>query len=104
MTPTAGKIPVDKRFATVNGKRMAYVEIGEGDPIVFLHGNPTSSHLWLVTEYCAGADLAQLLKQARSNLLSPSLTFSNLLRRRSRPAAQAGERPTRPHPGLARPP
>jgi haloalkane dehalogenase len=22
------------------------VEIGEGDPIVFLHGNPTSSHLW----------------------------------------------------------
>ena len=46
MAPTAGKNPVDKRFATVNGKRMAYVEIGEGDPIVFLHGNPTSSYLW----------------------------------------------------------
>ena len=46
MTRTAGKNPVDKRFATVNGKRMAYVEIGEGDPIVFLHGNPTSSYLW----------------------------------------------------------
>jgi haloalkane dehalogenase len=28
------------------GKRMAYVEMGEGDPIVFLHGNPTSSYLW----------------------------------------------------------
>jgi pimeloyl-ACP methyl ester carboxylesterase len=26
--------------------RMAYVEIGAGDPIVFLHGNPTSSYLW----------------------------------------------------------
>lgn len=35
-----------KKFAEVNGKRMAYVEAGEGDPIVFLHGNPTSSYLW----------------------------------------------------------
>jgi len=35
-----------KRYATVHGKRMAYVEMGEGDPIVFLHGNPTSSYLW----------------------------------------------------------
>lgn len=25
---------------------MSYVDTGEGDPIVFLHGNPTSSHLW----------------------------------------------------------
>jgi haloalkane dehalogenase len=25
---------------------MAYVEVGEGDPIVLLHGNPTSSYLW----------------------------------------------------------
>ncbi len=25
---------------------MAYVEVGHGDPIVFLHGNPTSSYLW----------------------------------------------------------
>ncbi len=25
---------------------MAYVEAGEGDPIILLHGNPTSSHLW----------------------------------------------------------
>lgn len=25
---------------------MAYVELGAGDPIVFLHGNPTSSYLW----------------------------------------------------------
>jgi haloalkane dehalogenase len=35
-----------KQFANVLGKRMAYVETGEGDPIVFLHGNPTSSYLW----------------------------------------------------------
>ena len=30
----------------VKGRRLAYVEAGEGDPIVLLHGNPTSSVLW----------------------------------------------------------
>lgn len=35
-----------KRYVDVDGKRMAYVEMGEGDPIVFQHGNPTSSYLW----------------------------------------------------------
>ncbi len=38
--------PVPKRTAVVNGRRMAWVETGSGDPIVFLHGNPTSSYLW----------------------------------------------------------
>ena len=33
-------------FVEINGKRMAYVEMGEGDPILFQHGNPTSSYLW----------------------------------------------------------
>jgi haloalkane dehalogenase len=36
----------DKKIVDVNGRQMAYVEEGEGDPIVFLHGNPTSSQLW----------------------------------------------------------
>ncbi len=35
-----------KKIVEVLGKRMAYVELGVGDPIVFLHGNPTSSYLW----------------------------------------------------------
>jgi len=35
-----------KQFIDVLGKRMAYVEMGNGDPIVFQHGNPTSSYLW----------------------------------------------------------
>ncbi len=35
-----------KQFKTVNGQQMAYHETGSGDPIVFLHGNPTSSYLW----------------------------------------------------------
>lgn len=37
---------MEKKFATVLGSQMAYLDEGEGDPIVFLHGNPTSSHLW----------------------------------------------------------
>ncbi|MAJ54905.1 MAG: haloalkane dehalogenase [Gammaproteobacteria bacterium TMED107] len=35
-----------KKYVSVNGKTMGYVEMGEGDPIVFQHGNPTSSYLW----------------------------------------------------------
>lgn len=35
-----------KKSITVKGKTMTYVEMGEGDPIVFQHGNPTSSYLW----------------------------------------------------------
>ena len=37
-----------KKYITVDGRRMAYVELGDpnGRPIIFQHGNPTSSYLW----------------------------------------------------------
>lgn len=35
-----------KKFVRVDGRRMAYVEMGSGRPLVFQHGNPTSSYLW----------------------------------------------------------
>ena len=35
-----------KKEIIVKGKTMSYVEMGEGDPIIFQHGNPTSSYLW----------------------------------------------------------
>ena len=35
-----------KRFEEILGRRMAYVEAGNGAPIVFLPGNPTSPYLW----------------------------------------------------------
>lgn len=38
--------PYQKQRRQVLGVEMAYVEVGEGDPIVLLHGNPTSSYLW----------------------------------------------------------
>jgi haloalkane dehalogenase len=38
--------PFQKQRIEVLGHTMAYVELGQGDPIVLLHGNPTSSYLW----------------------------------------------------------
>lgn len=37
---------LSKQYKSVEGKQMAYHEAGVGDPVVFLHGNPTSSYLW----------------------------------------------------------
>ena len=38
--------PLSKQYQSVHGKQMAYHDVGSGDPVVFLHGNPTSSYLW----------------------------------------------------------
>src|SRR5262249_54511648 len=38
--------PYERRRADVLDSDMAYVDVGRGDPVVFLHGNPTSSYLW----------------------------------------------------------
>jgi len=39
-------LPHDKKRLKVLDRKMAYIEAGQGDPIVLLHGNPTSSYLW----------------------------------------------------------
>jgi haloalkane dehalogenase len=53
--PLSAKPYREKSFATVKGKRMAYVEHGRGNTIVFQHGNPTSSYLWRnIMPYCEG--------------------------------------------------
>ncbi len=65
-----------KQFQTVHGRRMAYVETGTGDPIVFLHGNPSSSYLWRnVIPYLAdkGRCIApDLIGMGDSDKLEPS--------------------------------
>jgi haloalkane dehalogenase len=43
---TISTFPYQKQRRRVLGREMAYIEVGEGDPIVLLHGNPTSSYLW----------------------------------------------------------
>ena len=37
---------MDKKKISIDGKEIAYCQQGSGEPIVFLHGNPTSSYLW----------------------------------------------------------
>ena len=37
---------MDKKYREILGKRMAYLDSGAGQSIVFLHGNPASSFLW----------------------------------------------------------
>jgi len=65
-----------KKFATVNGHRMAYVEAGSGNAIVFQHGNPTSSYLWRnIMPHCEGLGrliACDLIGMGDSDKLSPS--------------------------------
>ncbi len=47
MSPDVSAVdPYERRRRAVLDTEMAYVEAGTGHPIVFLHGNPTSSYLW----------------------------------------------------------
>ena len=65
-----------KKFLTVRGRRMAYLDEGEGDAIVFQHGNPTSSYLWRnVMPHCRGLGrlvACDLIGMGDSEKLSPS--------------------------------
>jgi haloalkane dehalogenase len=45
-TPVPADDPFPRSRVRVEDREMAYVDVGDGDPIVFLHGNPTSSYLW----------------------------------------------------------
>jgi len=42
----SASMPYGKCFKSVKGKSIAYIDVGDGAPIVLLHGNPTSSYLW----------------------------------------------------------
>ncbi len=43
---SGSKFVYKKSRLAVLGYELAYVDVGNGDPVVFLHGNPTSSYLW----------------------------------------------------------
>ncbi len=45
-TEISAAFPFESKYVDVFGSKMHYIEEGEGDPIVFLHGIPTSSYLW----------------------------------------------------------
>ena len=44
--PISPADPYERHRVNVHETEMAYVDTGEGEPVVFLHGNPTSSYLW----------------------------------------------------------
>jgi haloalkane dehalogenase len=42
----SAEFPFESNYVEVLGSQMHYIDEGEGDPILFIHGNPTSSYLW----------------------------------------------------------
>ena len=55
MSDISAADPYERKRVAVLDSEMAYVDVGAGEPIVFLHGNPTSSYLWRnVIPYCEG--------------------------------------------------
>jgi haloalkane dehalogenase len=76
--PLSPKPYAAKKFADVNGRRLAYIDegAGSGPAIVFQHGNPTSSYLWRnIMPHCAGLGrlvACDLIGMGDSDKLSPS--------------------------------
>lgn len=44
--PISAEFPFESHYVEVEGSKIHYIDEGTGDPILFLHGNPTSSYLW----------------------------------------------------------
>ena len=42
----SAEFPFESKFIDVKGSKIHYIDEGSGDPILFIHGNPTSSYLW----------------------------------------------------------
>lgn len=74
--PLSPKPYAAKKFADIDGSRMAYIDAGAGDAIVFQHGNPTSSYLWRnVMPHVEGLGrlvACDLIGMGESDKLSPS--------------------------------
>jgi haloalkane dehalogenase len=68
--------PLSKSFVTIQDSRMAYHEAGEGETILLIHGNPTSSYLWRnVVPHLAGQGrcvVPDLIGHGDSDKLEPS--------------------------------
>lgn len=67
--------PIHSHFVEIDGAKMHYIEQGAGDPILFLHGMPTSSYLWRnIIPYlsplsrCIAVDLIGMGKSDKPNI------------------------------------
>jgi len=71
----SAEFPFKSNYIEINGSKIHYVDEGSGDPILFLHGNPTSSYLWrniipYLTEHgrCIAPDLIGMGKSDKPQL------------------------------------
>lgn len=71
----SAEFPFESKFVEVLGSKIHYIDEGSGDPILFLHGNPTSSYLWRnIIPYatplgrCIAPDLIGMGKSDKPNL------------------------------------
>ncbi len=67
--------PFKPNYIDINGSNIHYIDEGSGDPILFLHGNPTSSYLWrniipYLTPYgrCIAPDLIGMGKSDKPDI------------------------------------
>ena len=73
--PISAEFPFESHYLEIHGSKMHYIDEGTGDPIVFLHGNPTSSYLWRnIIPYlvphgrCLAPDLMGMGKSDKPNI------------------------------------
>ncbi len=71
----SAEFPFESKFLEVKGSKIHYIEEGEGDPIIFLHGNPMSNYLWRnIIPYlskqgrCIAPDLIGMGKSDKPNI------------------------------------
>lgn len=71
----SAEFPFESKYIDVHGSRMHYIEDGIGDPILFLHGNPTWSYVWRniiphLSPYgrCIAPDLIGMGKSDKPNI------------------------------------
>ena len=73
--PISSAFPFESKYLEVKESKMHYIDEGEGDLILFLHGNPTSSYLWRnIIPYmsgkgrCIAPDLIGMGKSGKPNI------------------------------------
>ncbi|MEM7334332.1 MAG: haloalkane dehalogenase [Chloroflexota bacterium] len=73
--PISAAFPFESKYIEIHGSNMHYIDEGEGDPILFLHGNPTSNYLWrniipYLTPYgrCIAPDLIGMGKSDKPDI------------------------------------
>ena len=73
--PISSDVTFETNLLNIKKSAMHYIDVGEGNPILFLHGNPTSSYLWRnIIPYmsdknrCIASDLIGMGKSDKPNI------------------------------------